>query len=44
MVIPKEDTLFKTRPKPKEMASCFGLNYFQILVGLRLLLVLYLIN
>ena len=44
MVIPKEDALFKTRPKPKVNVSCVGLVYFQSLVGLRLLLVVYLMN
>ena len=43
MVIPKEDVLFKTRPKPKvNVQSCVGLVDFQSLVGLRLLLGFYL--
>ena len=34
----------KPDPSPKSMSSCFGLVYFQRLVGLRLLLVVYLMN
>ena len=44
MEIPKEDALFKTRPNHKVNVSCVGLVYFQSLVGLRLLLVIYLMN
>ena len=45
MVIPKEDALFKTRPKsPKQIFSCVGLVDFESLVGLRLLLVVYVMN
>ena len=41
----KEDALFKTRPKLKvNVQSCVELVYFQSLVGLRLLLVVYLMN
>ena len=44
MEIPKEDALFKARPNHKVNVSCVGLVYFQSLVGLRLLLVVYLLN
>ena len=45
MVISKEDALFKTRTKRKvNVQSCVELVYFQSLVGLRLLLVVYLMN
>ena len=45
MVIPKEDVLFKTRPKPKvNVQSCVGLVNFQSLAGLRLLLGFYLMS
>ena len=42
MVISKEDALFKTRPKPKVNVQLRV--YIQSLVGLRLLLVVYLVN
>ena len=44
MVISKEDALYKPDPSPKGIYSCAGLVYFQSLVGLRLLLVVYLMN
>ena len=42
MVISKEDALFKTRPKPKVNVQLRV--YIQSLVGLRLLLVVCLVN
>ena len=42
MVIPKEDVLFKTIPKPEVNVQLHFL--FQSLLGLRLLLVVYPIN
>ena len=44
MVIPKEDALCKTRAKLEVNVHCVGLVDFQSLVGLRLLLVIYLMN
>ena len=44
MVLSKGDAYLKPDPSPKWMSSCVGLVYFQSLVGLRLMLVVYLMN
>ena len=40
----KEGVLFKTRPKPKVNVQLCWISLFQSLVGLRLLLVVYLMS
>ena len=44
MVIPKEDALFKTRPNPKVNVRLGWISLFSKSSGLRLVLVVYLMN